>query len=473
MAVTRTAGPGLYANVTAAIRSVCGSDFIVGLKLPGDDGLEDSIGPEEAMIIARLVTASGNASYVCFAQGTHARTLEMHVPDRHGPRVPYRDLIRRLRTAIPGVPLVSLGRITDPAEAESILAAGEAELVGLGRALVADPAWPIKARSGRTNEIRYCISCNTCWDTIITRHQPIACVNNPRVAVANEVDWWPEPAARSRQVVVVGAGIAGMEAAWIAAARGHAVTVLGRSGEIGGKARLRTFLPGGEDSSSIHDYQTVASQRAGVRFEMGVDASLADVMRLAPDVVVLATGATMAPPDWLPAEVIQDGLVPDLREAMQGLIGMTARQPGTAVIYDMDHTEGTYASAQRLVPIFERVIVMTPRHSIADDTSVVTRQGILRRLSSMGVELILMSEPVWSNDAFEQGVLPYRQLYSGQMSSIPNVAFLSYSTPRARNDALWQPLMDAGIEVHKVGDCLSPRDLLAATADGHSTGNSI
>ena len=456
-------------ELIGAIRSTCGDDFIVGLKLPGDDGLEDSIGPREAAIIARLVTASGEASYVCFAQGTHARTLEMHVPDRHGPRMPYRQLIRDLRKSVPGVPLMSLGRITDPAEAEGLLASGEAELIGLGRALVADPAWPIKAAAGRTNDIRYCISCNTCWDTIITRHEPMACVNNPRVAEPDEVDWWPQQSLSPKRVVVVGSGVAGLEAAWIAAARGHAVTVLARAGEVGGKARLRTHLPGGEDSSSIYDYQIVASQRAGVRFEMGIDAGLEDVIRLKPDAVVLATGATMVPPAWLPPDVAREGLVPDLRAAMQDLVSLEARQPGTAVVFDMDHSEGTYAAAERLAALFQRVVLITPRNSLADDTSLVTRQGIQRRVAAKRIETIFLSEPVWS-DAFEQGELEYRHLYSGQRLSIAEVAFLSYSTPRARNDQLWVPLRDAGIEVHRVGDCLSPRDLLAATADGHRVG---
>lgn len=459
-------------DLVSAIRSVCGSDFIIGLKLPGDDGLVDSIGPPEAAIIAKLVTASGQASYVCFAQGTHARTLDMHVPDRHGPRIPYRQLIRTLRESIPGVPLVCLGRITDPAEAEGILASGEAELIGLGRALVADPAWPLKAANGRTNDIRYCISCNTCWDTIITRHEPMACVNNPRVAEPDEVDWWPSRTSSPRRVVVVGSGVAGMEAAWVAAARGHAVTVLARSGQVGGKARLRTHLPGGEDSSSVYDYQIVASQRAGVRFEWGLNAGMKDILQLEPDAVILATGATMVPPSWLPDAVVWEGLIPDLRAAMQGLIGLKARQPGTAVIYDMDHTEGTYASAERLAMIFERVVLVTPRNSIADDTSLVTRQGIHRRLSEKGIETVFLSEPVWG-DAFERGELECRHVYSGRTSSIPDVAFLAYATPRARDDELWAPLRDAGIEVYRVGDCLSPRDLLAATSDGHSAGNAI
>ena len=100
------------------------------------------------------------------------------------------------------------------------------------------------------------------------------------------------------------------------------------------------------------------------------------------------------------------------------------------------------------------------------------RQGIQRRMATKHIETMFLSEPVWS-DAFEQGELEYRHLYSRQRSSIADVAFLSYSTPRARDDQLWLPLRDAGIEVHRVGDCLSPRDLLAATADGHRVGNSI
>ena len=297
-------------EIVAAIRAACGAGFIVGIKLPGNDGAPGSIGPREAAIIAQLVTAARNVDYVCFAHGTHARSLELHVPDGNGPRAPYVPLMRELRASVNGVPVVALGRITDPAEADAIVARGDAELIAMGRTLVCDPAWLVKAARNRAHDIRYCVSCNSCWDTTSTYHLPIACDNNPRVALADEVDWWPAPAKVRKRVVVVGTGVAGMEAAWVAAARGHAVTVFGRSGEIGGKTRLRALLPGGEALSSIYDYQHAAAQRAGARFELGMAASAADILALKPDAVVLACGSSMITPLWLPQDVATRGSFP-------------------------------------------------------------------------------------------------------------------------------------------------------------------
>jgi hypothetical protein len=263
-----------------------------------------------------------------------------------------------------------------------------------------------------------------------------------------------------------------MEAAWVAAARGHAVTVFGASDVIGGKAWLRAKLPGGETVSSIYDYQTVAAQRAGVHFVLGRRASAEDVIAARPDAVILATGATMIPPTWLPAAVHAEGLVPDLRTALDPMLRRAACQSGTAVLFDADHTEATYAAAEAMSARFERVVIVTQRDTIATDVQLVTRQGILRRMAERRIEVATLSEPRWSDDCAE-GRLEIVNIYNGDVHVIDDLALLTYATPRTPDDALGAPLRAAGISVLSVGDARAPQEMLFATASGHAAGEAV
>ena len=453
------------------ITSNCKNNFIIGLKLPGTDGIAGGIDhPESARITARLAEAGG-FHYLVYCDGSHSNTLETHIPDMSYPRAPYVDGHAEIAANAPDVPLMALGLITDPAEAEGILAAGKAQMVALGRPLVTDAAWVRKSAEGRQSEIRYCVSCNTCWATIVER-KPILCDNNPRLAEPDEVDYWPRPAKRKRRVVVVGAGPAGLETGWVAAARGHEVTVFGSSARPGGKAYLHAQLPGGENVSSVYDYQEMAAAKAGATMHPGVRAGVDDVLHCEPDVVVLACGASMLwPPGW-PGE--WRDFVFDVRDVSREMLDRPDETiDGTAVLWDQDHTLGTYAAAELLAQRFSRLVIVTPRERLASDVGLVTRQGIYRRLYAMpNVEVNLLSD-IHAGSALDEGRVSCRNVLNESLVEIDDLALLTWSGSRAPNDELAAPLRARGLEVTSVGDCDMPRTLLAATTDGHALGRSL
>lgn len=458
-------------ELMAAIRGLCGPNFIIGLKLPADDGVAGSLDLSGAAEINACLAAQGGFDYWTWAWGAHANSLYRHLPDAHGERHPYLDAIRSLRQTDPSIAAGALGYITDPNECEAALTDGTADLVFLGRPLITDPAFPEKARTGREASIRYCVSCNTCWRSIIDG-SALACDNNPRVGAADEADWQPVQVRTAKHVVVVGGGIAGMEAAYTAARRGHRVTLMGAADEPGGKTRLHAELPGGENLSSIYDYQWLAGKQAGVTYRLGERADCKSVLALAPDVVLLATGATARPPSWVPAEYIEMGFVPDARQMARDMLGRSGREPGRVLLFDQDHTEMTYALAELLCERFEGVTLVTPRERIASDVSLINRQGIYQRLYEKGVDIRTSVVPE-SLDRLEDATVDLRNVYSGVHSSIEEVVAVCYSTSRVPDDDLLLPLRDHGLVVRPIGDCKAPRTVLAATREGYDVAMSL
>jgi 2,4-dienoyl-CoA reductase-like NADH-dependent reductase (Old Yellow Enzyme family) len=457
----------LLSELLAAIRATCGADFIIGLKLPGDDGLPGSIGAAQAAEIARYLAPG--MDYLSFAQGSHSYSLDLHIPDLYGPRAPYVDLTRRLKETVPGIPVMAVGLITDPAEADAIVAGGAADLIGLGRPLVTDPAWGLKSSQGREADIRYCVSCNSCWG-VITEHQPLACDNNPRVGAADEVDWWPQTSASHKRVVIVGSGIAAMETAWIAAARGHDVWVFGSSPEVGGKTRLHAALPGGEALSSIYDFQALMAKKSRVHLELGTLASPDDVRSLAPEALVIAAGGSMAWPPGLPGTWREEGWVPDLRACAMQMLEFREHQGGTAVIFDTDGTDGTYASAEMLKRLFDRVVIVTPRDRIAEDVPLVRRLGVLRRFAHLGIESLNLCD-IDPGSKLEEGLIGVRNIYTGRITEIPDVALFTYSSVRVPNGLNFHALQAELAGFHIIGDAYAAGTVMAATAAGHRVGN--
>ena len=444
-------------EVMAAVRAACGEDFIVGIKLPADERVPGGIDPDEAERIARAAAGEGVLDYLSFSQGAFGPAFDTHLPDMHYPPRPFLPLHARLRAAGGGLPVIGLGRIESAGAAEAALAEGACDMVGFSRLLISDADWPRKTEAGRAGDIRACTFCNYCWGEIHAG-KPIRCFQNPVLGSAGESGWQPPAAEKKRRVVVVGAGLAGLEAAWIAAARGHAVTVFSASAEPGGAARLEAGLPGRADVAKTTEFQRRKAAEADVVFRFDETATAATVLACEPDVVILATGSSMRWPLALAAEAV------DLRQAVAALAANESPpSPGTAVLLDMDQTAAVYGAVELLAQRFARVVLLTPAAENARFVNLMSRMGVERRLAHLGIDVRRLTEPV----ARAGERVTCRHVITGAETVIEDVALLTYATPRAARDELAGELEGAGVPVTLIGDCLLPRDAASAIHDGH------
>ena len=446
-------------EVMTAVRAACGPDFIVGIKLPADERVPGGIDPDEAERIARAAAAEGVLDYLSFSQGAFGPAFDTHLPDMHYPPRPFLPLHTRLRAAGGGLPVIGLGRIESAEAAETALAEGACDMVGFSRLLISDADWPRKTEAGRAGDIRACTFCNYCWGEIHAG-KPIRCFQNPVLASADEAGWKPPPADESKRVVVVGAGLAGLEAAWVAAARGHAVTLFSASDEPGGAARVEALLPGRAEVMKTAEFQRRKAAEAGARLRFGETATVAAVQACEPDAVILAAGSGMR---WPPALAEGTDAV-DLRSAVAALAASDAApSPGTAVLLDMDQTAAVYGAVELLAQRFARVVLLTPAAENARFVNLMSRMGVERRLALLGIDVRRLTEPI----ARDGGRVTCRHVITGAETVIEEVALLTYATPRAARGELAEELAEAGVPVTLIGDCLLPRDAASAIHDGH------
>jgi hypothetical protein len=226
--------------------------------------------------------------------------------------------------------------------------------------------------------------------------------------------------------------------------------------------RLNASLPGCGQLSRIFEFQLRRAEAAGVTFRLGAAAGVSDITALAPDAVILATGSRMIPP----TDVETDSGAVDLRTAIRMLLEAPERRGGTGVLFDMDHTAGTYDAYEFMGKCFESVLLLTPREMIAHDVSLVTRQRVQRRIYGQRLPVVIFAELA----GFSDSVLLYRDVHTGEITQVDDVAMLAYSTPRVPNDALADELRALKIPVTLVGDCRAPGATAAAMREGHAAG---
>src|SRR5262249_11380117 len=323
-------------------------------------------------------------------------------------------------------------------EAEVALTEEAGDLVGLTRALIADADWPAKACDGRVADIRPSAYDNFAWGEIHVG-KPLAEIHNPQLGQKGESGWRPARAARQRRVVVVGAGPAGLQAARIAAERGHDVTLYGASAEPGGKLAWEAALPGRAEYGDVIAWMAQQLRRAGVKAELGHVASVDDVLALQPEHVIVATGSHQRTPD---------GFVGDGFCARDWPACASGRSEGTAVLFDMDHSAATYAVADALAQAYGELFLLTPRTQVARNVNYCSAIGVHRRLYAANATIVMAAEPV----TLRNGVLVWRNVFTGRQQEIPGVELFLWSTPRIADDALAAPLREAGIDTRLAGD---------------------
>jgi hypothetical protein len=278
-------------EVLDAVRAAMPRPAILGVRISADEFAPGGLDVEQMRVIAGRIQDLGVIDYLSVSQGSYAEPGSF-IPDASYGHLPFVHLTRAIREVVDRVPLVAVGSIVTPDEAESILAEGVADLVGMTRAHISDPYLMRKVLEERVDDIRQCILCNQgCYGRLL-KGVDITCVQNP--AVGRETEWPSDPvppAERSRRVVVVGAGPAGLECAWLAAARGHTVSLLEADGTLGGALRAMLAEDYHSDWTHVIRWREQMLARHGVQVRVGHRADAGAVLALEPEVVVIATGA--------------------------------------------------------------------------------------------------------------------------------------------------------------------------------------
>jgi len=279
-------------KILEGIKFHLGFDFPVMVRLVAEDLLEGGLTLEDAIWFARRLQETGaDAIHPDFGLGGKEKRLEP-MPYPQGWRV---YLAEEIKKAV-GIPVITVGVIREPRVAEEILEANKADFVALGRALIADGEWPNKALVGEEKSIRKCISCNEC---VVARHvedAPLRCTLNPAVGKSRDFSQI-DPAEAKRKIIVIGGGPAGMEAARVAALRGHHATLYEKEERLGGALNIASVPPGKEKLNWVTEYYDYELSRLGVEIHLGKMADAEIVRALQPGTVVLATGSEPAVPD--------------------------------------------------------------------------------------------------------------------------------------------------------------------------------
>jgi 2,4-dienoyl-CoA reductase-like NADH-dependent reductase (Old Yellow Enzyme family) len=446
-------------EIMQGIRRRIGARAVIGFRMGVEEFTEGGIDIDAACEIAAEFAREGLFDYISLSQGNF-NTIDTHLPDRHWPQLAYRDIQKRIKDAVGDAVVVQSTRIQTPEQAEEILAAGEADMVGLCRALLVDPDWVAKAQGGRSGEIRRCIACNQCWDWI-SAAEPIRCATNPEAGF--EHHFRHRHGSNGGRVIVVGGGPAGLEAARVAAERGFAVELWEREARLGGKFADAPRFPNSGELRHLTDFLIPAAERAGVVLRTGTDATAEALLAARAHAVILATGAEPEP-----EPIASDGSVALLAATRpEELDPLPA---GPVVLMDEDGYFWASAVAEAVAARGHRLVLATRFFEALRELPMVSRIAVLRQLDHAGAAL----RPNMSAARIERGAVVLRHYLTGREERIEGAAALLWIGRQRARSGLYDALRAAGQErSFLIGDAFAPRRLPQALFEAQTIARSI
>jgi mycofactocin system FadH/OYE family oxidoreductase 2 len=450
-------------EVLREIRRTVGRDFVVGARISGDELTRGGLTGGDMAEIARRLAASGLLDFLSIIGGG-AHTYELQaaaVPNMSYATGVFVPLAAAIKQAAPAIPILHASRIVDPAHADRLVAERQIDVVGMTRALIADPDLPRKALEGRFDDIRICVGANEgCIDRIY-QGKPVTCVQNPatgREAELAEI----RAAAKPKKVVVVGGGVAGLEAARMAAVRGHRVVLFEKAAELGGQVLLAARAPERAEYAGIVRFLAAQVGKLGVGVRLGVEATPSAVLAERPDAVVVATGSH----PFVPPVPGSDGkhVVTD-RDVLAG----EAKVGPSVVVVDDVHTQEALSTAELLLSQGKRVEVISPLFYVGQDVGVTSIAPLYRRLFTAGVVLT----PGTELRAVEGSTVIVANVYSGLERRIEGVDTVVLAAGSRSTDALYRALKGQVAELYAVGDCVAPRGVHQALLDATRVARAI
>ncbi|MCC7428088.1 MAG: FAD-dependent oxidoreductase [Alphaproteobacteria bacterium] len=446
-------------EVLEAVRAAVGPDFVVGIRYSATEIIPDGYGIEEGARYAALMAGWGRLDFIDVSAGTNASmwSRSIHYPTIASPQrplVPYARAVKKLVD----IPVFCIGKIADPREAEAILRAGDADMVGMTRAHISEPAIIRKIMEGRVEDIRTCIHGNEACFSRQQRVGDITCVYNPRTG--REYQWEKlAPTETPKSVLIVGGGPAGLEAARVAAKRGHDVVLHERSGQLGGQVRLLARTPYRQDYMQIVTWLERQARKAGTLVRLNSEMTAEKVLAAAPDVVILATGAADARPEVPGAEG------PSVFTGREVLAG--ANLGKRVVLGDWDGRHMGMSVAEALATRGHEVEIVTSAFYVGMDADLLTWRPAYDRLLSLGVRMSPLEEIV---EIGGPGVTVQKTNGSRRVIEADSVVLCSKGRAEA---SLYHALKGAVKDLHAVGDCWAPRQLEQAIFEGSRAARQI